>query len=132
MRGLRRGGKEPSRAEHHHRRAALRFFAFYLPEKGVIPGVPAERELAQPVQRVRGGKRHAVVGPNQLRQPKLLERPLEDGEGEFLLGGRQGFAGEEVPTREVCDGERIAVAPITEHKLAFVVGAPQRVRRRRA
>jgi len=33
-----------------------------------------------------------VVGPDHLRQPKLLEGALEDGEGEFLLGRGQGRA----------------------------------------
>ena len=47
---------------------------------------PPHGQLAQPVQGMRGGKRNAVVGPNQLRKAKFLEGALEDREGELLLG----------------------------------------------
>ena len=60
-----------------------------------------------------------------LRQAELFEDPLEHGEGVDFLGGRQGLAAEQVATGEVADGERIAIAAIGEHELAFVVGAPQ-------
>src|SRR3954470_20382957 len=71
---------------------------------------------------------HAVVGPNRLGQPKLLEGPLKDREREFL--GRRGerFAGQEVPAGEIGDRQRIAVAAIPEHELALVVGTPEGVR----
>ena len=73
------------------------------------------------------GEGHAVVGTNRPGQTELLEDSLEDGEGVDLLGGRQGFAGEQVAAGEVADGERVTVAAIGEHELAFVVGAPQLV-----
>src|SRR5262249_1283214 len=44
---------------------------------------PADGEFAEAVQRVGGGKGHAVVGPDGLREAKFLEGALEDGEGEF-------------------------------------------------
>ena len=42
---------------------------------------PPHRERTEPVERGRGGERHAVVGANRLRQSKIFERPLEDGDG---------------------------------------------------
>src|ERR1700690_39771 len=53
---------------------------------------PPDGQLTEPVDRLGGRERDAVVGPDALRQPKLLERALEDGEGELLLGRRQGLA----------------------------------------
>jgi hypothetical protein len=57
-----------------------------------------------------GRKRDAVIGANHLRESKLLERALEDREGEFLLGGQQCLARQQVATREVGDRQRIAVS----------------------
>jgi len=74
------------------------------------------------------GKRRAVVGANGAGQPHLLERPLEGGEGVPRLCRRQRLAREQIPAGKVGDGQRIAVPPIGEHELAFVVGAPQIVR----
>src|SRR4029453_6174398 len=81
---------------------------------------------------MRRGKRDAVIGANALGQAKFLERALEDGKGEGFLGGGQRFTGEEVPARKIGDRQRIAVPPIPELELAFVVGAPERIRLRRA
>ena len=86
---------------------------------------PPHRELAQAEEGVRAGEGHAVVGADGLGQAELLEHPLEDGEGVDLLGGRQRLAAEQIAAGEVADGERVAVAAIGEHELAFVVGAPQ-------
>ena len=58
-------------------------------------------------------------------QPKILERPLEDGEGVQLLRRRERFAGQQIAAGEVGDGQRIAVAPVGEHELALVVGTPE-------
>jgi hypothetical protein len=89
---------------------------------------PPHGELAQPVEGLRRRKRDAVVGANHLREPKLLEGPLEDGEGKCLLGGEERLARQEVATGEVRDRQRIAVPAIPEEKFAFVVRAPQRIR----
>ena len=89
---------------------------------------PPHRQLAQPVERVRRRERDAVVGPDRLREAKLLEGALEDREGELLLRRRQRLARQQVATGEVGDRQRIAVAPIAEHELALVVGAPERIR----
>jgi len=93
---------------------------------------PPHREFAQAVERVRGREGHAVIRANGLRQSEFLEGPLEDGEGEFLLGGRQRLARQQVPTGEVGDRQGIAVLAIAEQKLAFVVGTPERIRLGRA
>jgi hypothetical protein len=50
---------------------------------------PPDGELAEAIEGVGGGKGHAVVGANGLREAKFLEGALEDGEGEFFLGGGQ-------------------------------------------
>ncbi len=81
---------------------------------------------------MRGRKRDAVIGPNHLRESKLLERALEDREGELLLGGQQRLARQEVATGEVGDRQGIAVPAIPEEKLPFVIGTPQRIRLCRA
>ena len=77
---------------------------------------------------MRRRERDAVVGPNRAGEPEFLERPLEDRERKFLLRGRQCLAGEEVAARKVGDRQGLAVPPIPQHELAFIVGAPQRVR----
>ena len=89
---------------------------------------PPDRQLAEPVERMGGRKRHPVIGPDRARQAKFLERALEDREGEFLLRGRQRFTGQQVAAGEVRDRQRVAVPPIAEHELAFIVGAPQGIR----
>jgi hypothetical protein len=53
--------------------------------------------------------------------------PVEHGEGVGLLGARQRLAGEQVAAGKVAHGERVAIAPIGEHELALVVGAPQSI-----
>ena len=58
-------------------------------------------------------------------KPKLLEDALEDGDGVDFLGGRQRLTAQQVATGKVADGERIAIAFVSEHELAFVIGAPQ-------
>src|SRR5687768_677841 len=93
---------------------------------------PPYCQLAQPVNGMRGRKRDAVIGANDLRETKLLEGALEHREREFLLRGEEGLAREQVATGEVRDGQRIAVLAIAEQKLAFVVGTPERVRLRRS
>ena len=60
-----------------------------------------------------------------LGQAELLEYPLEYAEGEGLPGAGQCFAAQQLAASEVGDGQRVAIAPIGEHELALVVGAPQ-------
>ena len=50
---------------------------------------PPDGELAQPVQRMRGGEGHAIVRADGLGKPILLKRALEDGERVAFLGGRE-------------------------------------------
>src|SRR5439155_1453803 len=93
---------------------------------------PPHRQFAQPVERMPRRKGHPVVGANRTWEPEVLERPLEDGKRKLLLRRRQRLAGQQVAAREVGDGERIAVLPIAELELAFVVGTPEGIRLRRA
>ena len=46
---------------------------------------PPDGEFTEAIQRVGGGKGHAVVGANGLREAKFLEGALEGGEGELFL-----------------------------------------------
>jgi hypothetical protein len=57
----------------------------------------AEPELShghftQAVDRMRGGERHAVIGPNRARQANFLEGPLKDRQGEFLVAAHRHSA----------------------------------------
>ena len=81
--------------------------------------------LLRPNSALGRGEGHAVVGADRLGQAELLEDALEHGEGVGFLGRRQRLAGEQIAAGEVGDRQRIAVAPIGEHELALVVGAPQ-------
>ena len=92
-----------------------------------MPSQPPDGEFAQTIQRMPRRERYAVIRADRLRQAEFLERALEHGEGELLLGGRQRFAGQQVATGEIGDRQRIAVPMIAKHELAFVIGAPQRV-----
>ena len=52
---------------------------------------PPDRQLAESVERVRGGEGHPVICADRLREPIFLKRALEDGEGVALLRRREGF-----------------------------------------
>src|SRR4029078_394183 len=88
---------------------------------------PPDRQFTQAIEGMPGGKWQPVVGPNSVWQAEFLKRPLEDRKGEFLLGGRQRLACQQIPAREIRDRERIAVPTIAEQELAFIVRAPERV-----
>ena len=51
---------------------------------------PPHGELAQAVQSMRGGERHAVVDPDRVRQPVVLKPAFEDAEGVPLLAREDG------------------------------------------
>ena len=86
---------------------------------------PPHRELAEAKERIRACEWDTVVGADGPGQPVLLEDGLKHRKRIGFLGGGERLAGEQVAARKVSDGERIAVAPIGEHELAFVIGAPQ-------
>jgi len=56
---------------------------------------PPHGQFAEPVERVRGGEGHAVVGPDGVGQSKVLEGALECREGKSLLSRRQRVARQE-------------------------------------
>jgi hypothetical protein len=66
-----------------------------------------------------------IVAPHW--EAVLLENGLKHRKSIGLLGGAERLAAAQVAARKVGDGERIAVAPIGEHDLALVIGAPQLV-----
>jgi len=86
---------------------------------------PPHRELAQPVERVGTCEGNAVIDADGLGQAEFLECVLEHGEGIGFLGGEERLAGEQIAAGEVADRQRVAIAPVGEHELALVVGAPQ-------
>lgn len=79
---------------------------------------------------VGAGERNAVVGADGIGQAEILEGTLEHSESVGLFGGGQAVDGDQISAGIVGDRERIAVALVGEHELAFVVCTPQRVRRR--
>src|SRR5690349_1478104 len=64
------------------------------------------------------------------RQTTLLEETLERGESELFPVGFHGLAQQQVTRSMIGDRQRVAVALVAQHKLAFVVGAPQVIRAR--
>src|SRR6476619_3220983 len=86
---------------------------------------PPDRQPAQAEEGIGACERDAVIGANGLGQAELLEHGLEHWERVGFLGGRERLASEQVSAGEVGDRQRIAIATIGEHELAFVVGAPQ-------
>ena len=65
---------------------------------------------------------HAVLDRHGLVKRRTRRR--NRAQGTTLFRSRERFAGDEVTAGEVGDGQRIAIAPIGEHELALVVGAP--------
>ncbi len=68
-----------------------------------------------------------ALGSYRLGQTEVLERSFENAEGVDLFGGREGVNGEEITTGIVSNGERVAVAPVSQHELALVVSTPELV-----
>src|ERR1700681_3906406 len=62
------------------------------------------------------------------KQPEVLKSPFKHGKCVHFLGRLQGIAADQVAARKVGDGERIAIAFVGEHELAFVIRAPELVR----
>jgi hypothetical protein len=86
---------------------------------------PPDGEPRQIEQSVGASERHSVVGSDRLGQAELLEDAIENGEGVDFLGRVQRFAGQTIAAGEVGDRQRVAIALIGKHELAFVIGAPQ-------
>src|SRR6185437_609829 len=86
---------------------------------------PPDRELGEIEQGVGTGEWDAVVGADGLGQAELLEGGLEHLERIGFLGAGERLASDQVAAGEVGDGQRIAIAAVSEHELALVVGAPQ-------
>jgi hypothetical protein len=77
------------------------------------------------LSRIRACEGIAIVGADGIGEAVLLENGIKHWKSIGFLGGGERLAGEQVVARKVGDGERIAVAPIGEHELAIVIGAPQ-------
>src|SRR5256885_6840440 len=81
--------------------------------------------LLKPKEGAGAGEGHTVVAADGARQAVVLEGSLKDTEGEVLAGALQAFAAQQVARGEVRDGQGIAVAMISEHELALVIGTPE-------
>jgi hypothetical protein len=55
----------------------------------------------------------------------VIDQSFQGRAGEVFAGRLQSFAQEQETRGMVCDGQRVAVPPVTELELAFEVGAPQ-------
>ena len=60
-----------------------------------------------------------------LGRPNSLKNSLKYAKSVGFFGGGERFAGEQVATGEIGDGQWIAIASIGEHELALIVGAPK-------
>jgi len=95
---------------------------------GMAEAHPPSGEPRQTRQGV-SSKGHAVVGADTPRQPELSEESRKHGLGVDDGGVQQSVAAQKIAAVIVGDGEREAVTPVAGFELAFVVGAPQLVRR---
>jgi len=86
---------------------------------------PPDRERGEPKERPATGEGYPVICPDRFGQAVFAKESLEDGDGVLSSGVAERLTADEIATREVDDGERIAVAAIGEHELALVVGAPE-------
>lgn len=88
---------------------------------------PPNRKPGQAEKGIGRSEGDTVIGTDGLWNPELFENTLKDGESELGTGRCESFAGEQVTGAVIGNGERIAVLPVTEQELAFVVSAPQAV-----
>jgi hypothetical protein len=84
-----------------------------------------DRQLAQIKQGVSGRERNTVVAADVGRQAALLKKALQYAESVVFPGRGKSLAGEQKAAGVIGDGQRIAVLPIAEQELAFVIGASQ-------
>jgi len=73
-------------------------------------------------------ERHAVVGANREREPKLPEGALEDGLRRDGLRREEPATGEQVARVLIRECEREAVVAVARAELALEVGGPEIVR----
>lgn len=71
-----------------------------------------------------GGKRHAVVGPDDVRRAVLLKQPEEDRARQEDPGREQALTRQQVPAAPIDDRQGIAVDAIAGFEVAFEVGGP--------
>src|ERR1700730_7520577 len=82
---------------------------------------PPHRQLGESKERVGAGKGGSVIGANRPREPKVLKNTLKDRKSEHGLGSGECLAAQQVAAGKVGDGQRVAVASISEHELALIV-----------
>jgi len=87
---------------------------------------PPRGQLGEPGQGV-GGKGHAVVGADALRQAACFEHAREHRFGLLYAGGGEGLAREQKAAVAIADGQWLAVAAVTGLEVSFEVGTPHLV-----
>jgi hypothetical protein len=70
---------------------------------------------------MRGGEGDPVVGPDRGGKAEVLERALEDGEGESLARRSQGVTAEQMRLAKSVDGQRIRAATAVREALQAAV-----------
>jgi hypothetical protein len=60
-------------------------------------------------------------------QAAFSEQALKGGKRSLFLDGLHGFAEQKITAGVVRDGKGVAISFISQHELAFVVGAPQSI-----
>ena len=86
---------------------------------------PPDRKLAQVEQRVSRSEGHAVIAADVGRQAALLKKPLKHCKSVLFSGRRKSLTGEEITAGVIGDRQRIAILPIAQQELPFVIGAPK-------
>jgi hypothetical protein len=83
---------------------------------------PPDREFAQVEQGVSGSERTTVVATDVAGQAALLKKPFKHGESVVLLGGGQGFTGNQKTAGVIGKGknQRVAMAAVARELLGFI------------
>ena len=90
---------------------------------------PPHRQFAEPVDRAWADANGTPLSVRITRgSPNSLKVRSNTVKANFSCVVDERLAGQQVAAGEIGDRQRIAVPPIAEHELAFVVGAPERVR----
>src|SRR5215469_17960528 len=85
---------------------------------------PPHREFAQVKQGVCRSEGHAIVAADVGRQAALFKKSLKHSKSKVFFGGGERLADQQIPTRMIGDGQRVAVVMIPQQELALVIGTP--------
>src|SRR3954470_15835568 len=86
---------------------------------------PPDGKLGEVEEAVGGSEGDAIVGANGPWQATLLEEALKGSKRRHFGIRFHGLAQQQKAGGMIGDGERVAVAPVGEHELSLIVGAPE-------